>query len=307
MGGAYLLAGLRGVGKRTLAIAFAARALCAQPQDDDACGACDQCVRVASGTHPDLRLVARDPERRDIGVDDARALTRWLALRPLMAARKVAIVIGAETLSVPAQNGLLKTLEEPPSQSIILLTATTPTLLLPTVRSRCQLLRLDPLSDTDLAAVLATHGVIGDGVAVLSARAEGSPGRALALADEPADGTRQLVLSALPRLTDHTTADLSSLAQKIGPDADTALAVVLGWYRDAIGLALGVDRTPRRTPDAAAGLHALATRLSPVRLLRALEIVCATIDDLSRNANKQLALETMLFEMRDIESGHLHG
>ena len=306
MGSAYLLGGPRGIGKAALAQAFAAFALCKQPHDDDACGTCNQCVRLAAGTHPDLQVLARDPERRDIGVEAARGVTRWLSLRPLMANRKVVIVDGAETLSVPAQNALLKSVEEPPGQAVILLLATTATLLLPTIRSRCQLLRLEPLPDDAVSAILTAHDIPAERIALLAARAEGSPGRALELANEPEDGIRQMMLTALPQLRERSTAELSALAQKIGPDADAALAIILGWYRDALGIALGVDAQPRRNPDAAVALQALAAHQPPPQMLRALQIVCATIDDVGHNANRQLALETMLFDIRDLERGTLH-
>src|SRR5205823_13403059 len=111
---------------------------CAAPVAGDACQACAHCTRVAAGTHPDLRTVERDAERRDIRIEQVRELARWLALQPLMAHRKVAIIDGAHCLSEPAQNALLKTLEEPPPSAVLLLTAAAAALLLPTVRSRCQ-------------------------------------------------------------------------------------------------------------------------------------------------------------------------
>src|SRR5207244_1353204 len=87
---AYLLAGPPGIGKRLVADAFAARILCAAPVAGDACQACAQCTRVAAGTHPDLRSVERDEERRDIRIEQVRELSRWLAPQPLMVARGVA-------------------------------------------------------------------------------------------------------------------------------------------------------------------------------------------------------------------------
>jgi DNA polymerase III, delta subunit, C terminal len=114
------------------------------------------------------------------------------------------------------------------------------------------------------------------------------------------------MLTALPQLRERSAAELSALAQKIGPTADAALAVMMGWYRDALGLSLGVDQSPRRNPDAAIPLRALAAAQPPPTLLRALEIVCATVTDVGRNANRQLALETMLYDIRDLERGTPH-
>ena len=93
--GAFLFLGPEGVGKRTLAQAFIARLLCSAPAAGEACGTCAQCTRIAAGTHPDVRVVARDEDRRDIQTEQVRELARWLSLHPLMAARKLALVDGA--------------------------------------------------------------------------------------------------------------------------------------------------------------------------------------------------------------------
>ena len=133
MTGTYLFVGPDGVGKRTLADALTARLLCVLPSTDDACGTCEQCSRVVSGVHPDVRIVTRDAERRDIRIEQTRELCRWLALRPLIGARKVAVIDGADHLNEAGQNSLLKTLEEPPGGTVLLLLAASLTPLLPTV------------------------------------------------------------------------------------------------------------------------------------------------------------------------------
>src|SRR4030095_11980220 len=96
----------------------------------DACGGCAQCTRVEAGTHPDVRRVAREEERRDIRTEQPGDVTRWLTLRPLMASRKVAVIDDAECLNEHGQNALLKTLEEPPGASVQLLLASQAALLL---------------------------------------------------------------------------------------------------------------------------------------------------------------------------------
>jgi DNA polymerase-3 subunit delta' len=300
---AYCISGPSGVGKRTLADAFATELLCARATARGACGTCGQCARVAAGTHPDVRVLVRDEDRRDMRTEQVRELTRWLGLRPLMAARKVAIVDGADTLNEHGQNALLKTLEEPPGASVLVLVATRPSLLLPTVRSRCQHVRLDPLPDAAMARVLERHGVPHDRAALLLARAGGSPGRALALRDDPHAEQRGRLLERLGRLPELSAADLSALAQALARgEIAPALDAVVSWYRDLLGIVAG-GAGPVRNADVEAQLRGTAARSSLDGVLRQLEAVCDTIDLIERNANRVLALETMLLVLRRLERG----
>jgi DNA polymerase-3 subunit delta' len=301
---AYLFTGAPGVGKRTLADAFAARLLCATPAAGDACGTCAQCTRIAAGTHPDLKIVARDEDRRDVRIEQARELTRWLALRPLMARRKVAIVDDADCLNEPGQNALLKTLEEPPGAAVVLLVATRASQLLPTVRSRCQHVRLEPLAPDALAAFLAARGVAADVVPIVVARAGGAPGRALTLVDDPDAELRTVVLDHLARLPTLLAADCSALAQRVGKgDPAPALDVLAAWYRDLLALTLDPATTALRNADAGDALRAAAARTTADAVLRQLEAVCDTARALERNANRVLALETLLLVLRRLARG----
>ena len=302
--GAVLLLGPPGIGKRALADAFAARLLCQAPVADDACGVCPQCTRVAAGTHPDLHVITRDDERRDVRIEQVRELTRWLTLQPLMAARKVGILDEAHCLNEHGQNALLKTLEEPPGAAALVLIAPSAALLLPTVRSRCQVVRLDPLPPDAVARVLEAHGVPADRRGPLAALAEGSPGRALALDGEEQTRARERVLDALPRLRDLPAHEVSKVAQDVSRgEIDAALTAALGWYRDVLETRVVGEALPLRNPGSAAAVREAASRLSPTALLRGLEVVCDTIADLEKNANRMLSIETMLLSLREIERG----
>jgi DNA polymerase-3 subunit delta' len=303
---AYLITGPAGVGKGIVARAFVASLVCDAPVDGDACGSCPQCVRTAAGTHPDVRTVAREEDRRDIRTEQARELTRWLGLRPLMARRQVGWIDDAECLNEHGQNALLKTLEEPPGATVLLLVAAHPSLLLPTVRSRCQQVRLDPLPASLVDRLLAARGVADDVRAAVVPRADGSPGRALALVDDPRAAARDRMLAQLARLDDASAADLSAVAQALArDDLDVALETAVAWYRDLLGLAAEGPQAPVRNADAAAALASTASRAAVPQILDALETVCDTIRAVEGNANRVLALETMLLALRRIRRAAL--
>jgi DNA polymerase-3 subunit delta' len=302
MPSALLLLGPAGIGKRLLADALAARLLCAG--GDDACGRCPQCARVAAGTHPDVRVVVRDEDRRDVRTEQIRELTRWLSLRPLMAERKVGIVDGAHEVNEHGQNALLKTLEEPPGRTVLVLTASAPSLVLPTVRSRCRQVRLDPLPAALVREIVEAAGVERDEAEALAALADGSPGRALALRGDAGRQAREAALAVLPVLRTLDAAEISRRAGEIARHAvDAGLAVMLSWYRDVLAAALLGPDAPLRHAARAAEIRAGAARLPPAAVLRQLEAVCDTIRDVERNANRTLAIETLLLWLRQVERG----
>ncbi|MGD9965405.1 MAG: DNA polymerase III subunit delta' [Hyphomonadaceae bacterium] len=185
---AWLLAGPKGLGKATLAYRVARAALGARrtgsrPLDVDPEDAVAR--RIAALSHPDLFVLRRGlnergKPRREIAVDDARELGHFFSLAPSEGGMRVAVVDAADDLNRNAANAILKTLEEPPARSILLLVCHAPGAILPTIRSRCRRLALRPLSD-DLvrAASSAEAGII--------ALAKGRPGRAIALKAQGVD------------------------------------------------------------------------------------------------------------------------
>ncbi|MEZ5492031.1 MAG: DNA polymerase III subunit delta' [Gammaproteobacteria bacterium] len=134
---AYLLMGECGLGKRHFALSAAARLLCTSPADNKACGNCRSCQLLGSGSNPDLLLV--EPEdSKVIKIDQVRQLAEFSSKTSHSNSRKVVILQQAEVLNVNAANALLKTLEEPPASTVLLLVSDNPGRLLPTIRSRCQ-------------------------------------------------------------------------------------------------------------------------------------------------------------------------
>ena len=145
---AYMLTGVRGVGKRSVALHIAQALNCENKEyffSSEACS-CRSCTKIEHETHPDVFLLGDDLAERSIKIEMIRELQSWVRLKPFEGRYKVAVIREAERLTTEAQNALLKTLEEPPAQTVLVLTAVYPLQLLPTILSRVSELRLTPLA-----------------------------------------------------------------------------------------------------------------------------------------------------------------
>ena len=199
---AVLFAGVEGTGKRKIAETCAAALLCENLQDGEPCGTCANCQLMAAGTHPDFYVVEPEETKatRNIKIGQIRDLQREASLRPIQAERRVVIIDGAEFMNKAAANCILKTLEEPPSQTIfILLTANRAGLLL-TIRSRCITINFDRLTDAQIYESLIAKGIDDVTAKKLSVISDGSLGRALALEESGGYELRDDALTLIRQL-----------------------------------------------------------------------------------------------------------
>lgn len=255
--GAYLLVGPDGVGKRRLAMEMA-RALNCVGSGARPCDACLVCSQIGRGVHPDVHLLLPGGPADQIKIDDVRHLLGRIALRPFSAATQVAVIDGAERLTEEAANGLLKALEEPSARTRFLLTTVRFTRCLPTIVSRCQVIRCAPLSSDAVKRILVEQQGCEVAIAEAVARlAGGSASRAIELAsrwaahqqlcahlandapsawlEQPLPETRE----GVAQLVDGMTAWLRDLAVTAAADADRA---VHAGHADALRRqALAVD------------------------------------------------------------------
>ncbi len=291
---ALLFAGPEGIGKRSVALAFAAWVHCSAG-GSDACGGCASCRQIAAGSHPDVHLVAVAAGKKEIGIDRVRELKRLMRLQPMLGTTKVAIIDEAPLLTMAAQNALLKMLEEPPDHSLLILVASSPDALLPTVRSRCQRLQFAPLPTETVASIVA--GVAGIEAPVareLALLAEGSPGRALTLGRALVGAARAQLVEALAGLRGARYVELAHMAHELNhPEADAGvkLEALLAQYRDDAVRAIGAPQLAVHPPSP-------ATPVSSSVLLRRADAVYDAWSATRRgNPNRQLLFEALLLRL----------
>lgn len=179
----YLISGPAGSGKRTLAKLLAAAILCKSSRKP--CGACAPCRKVMNGNHPDF-ITIDDPEKKTVPVELIRQARADIYIQPNESDRKIYLFPRAQDMGIPSQNALLKVLEEPPAYGVFILLTDNPEKLLPTVRSRCTELALQPLSEPLLRRKLQEQHPNADGDAIAAAiqRSGGYLGQALTLLAE---------------------------------------------------------------------------------------------------------------------------
>jgi DNA polymerase-3 subunit delta' len=291
--GAYLFVGPAGVGKETVARYFAQLIFCQQDtQPPTVCGTCLACRKVDSGNHPDLQFIR--PEGSLLKIGQIRELQRQVIYAPLEASRKVYILTDVDRMNLEAENCLLKTLEEPPAASVLILLTSNLQALLPTTRSRCQILQFHPMPTQELATILVDrYSVAPEQATTLAIAAGGSIGKALTQF-EKGDPLTEKVPEIL-RETDRLVA--FRLAEDFKNKPET-LGELVTWYRDLLFLQQGAPIELITHIYSVEELRAIVPYYSRLRIQQAIQTVFDTKSLLDHtNTNATLALEVMCLKL----------
>jgi len=312
---AYLFTGPAQIGKTTLALAFAQALNCttlsspeqvglfnlgAQASEPNPpCGTCTSCRKISGGVHPDVRVI--EPADETLKIEQIRTVQRELALSPYEGRYRVVIFRQMETATAEAANCLLKTLEEPPSRVVLVLTATEPELLLPTLVSRCQHIGLRPLSTARVAQALETRWGVEVSQAELLARLSGGRlGWAVVAAQDPGVLTRRREqLDCLQALISAGRVDRLAQAEQLSRKEhliQATLQLWLGWWRDVLLVKAGTDKALINL-DQAAQLRRAANRYSLSQIVETIQLIRSISEKLDQNVNKRLALEVLMLRL----------
>ena len=293
---AYLFAGPEGIGKRLMALALTQALFCAH---GTGCGACVACRKFAHGNHPDLHLL--EPDGNSIKIEQVRSIQRDLALRPLEASRKVCLIEAADTMTVGAANALLKTLEEPRGDTLLVLLTSQPQRLLETIRSRCQLL----LFARQPLALISTRlqqelGVSDSEAHILAALSEGSFSKAFGKDRQLYLEERRTLLKTLTALSAGSILPILEFAERLAGDKATlpeVLEIFQAFYRDVLLTLNDRASTELVNLDLAEKVQRVAGREDVPAVLAKLDALGRARRQLERNLNPQLVMEVLLLRL----------
>jgi DNA polymerase-3 subunit delta' len=304
----YLFVGPPGVGKRRFALELAHSLLCTESQEAALapCGRCESCRLFAAGNHPDLDVVGLRPDKSElaisqfIGYDEylnQEALCHRIALKPFFGGRRVAIVDDADHFNLYSANCLLKTLEEPPPQSLLILIGTSPARQLPTIRSRSQIVRFQPLDCDTISQILLDTGLLADReqAARAATLSEGSVERAVELSDAALWQFREQLLAAL-RSSTLDRVRLGRAIQAFIDEAGKEPAQRRDRLRTLIGFAVDFYRGElRRRSAEPVCANERVEHAEPI--IRALDGCLAALEHVDRNANQATLIQAWCQEL----------
>lgn len=300
----YILNGEEGLGKLTMANAFAQTLLC-QADEDRPCGVCHSCTQFLSGNHPDI-LYPGHEKPTVIGVDDVREqIIGDIQIKPYSSPYKIYIVDEAEKLSIQAQNALLKTIEEPPSYGIILLLTTNAAAMLETIRSRSIVLNMKPVESEAFRIFMRERGIEESRIDTLEKFAQGNIGKALKLSESENFTTMiQVIMHLLRNAAKMSFSELLSSIEELEQfklNIKDCFGFMQIWYRDILIFKATRDPNLLIFKEEYSAISKVAQTCGYNEINRILEAINTASVRLDANVNFQLTLELLWMTIRECQ------
>lgn len=301
---AYLFAGPPGIGRRTLALRLAQALNCRTPMGPGIpCGQCRDCQQIEAMHHADLSIVQAEAEGGTLKVDQIRETRRLLTLKPYQASYRIALFLRFQEANDNAANALLKTLEEAPSYAVLILTTDNPEQLLPTIVSRCEVLRLRPLKFEEVQRALMLRGLETSRAKLIAHISGGRFGYALRLIEnDDLLERREERLNDLQSLISASRVEKFAYADKLARDRESMRQAVLIWlsyWRDVM-LRSAQAETPLVNFDRNLEIEDLAERLDLSATRHVVSALEDVLEKMERNVNSRLLAEVLLLDLPKI-------
>ncbi|MGA1874703.1 MAG: DNA polymerase III subunit delta' [bacterium] len=297
---AYLFHGPEGVGKKFVAFSLAKAVNCLQ-EKGDFCGLCDSCRRIEAGNHPDFFFI--EPEGQHLKIDQLRSLQASIQYKPYMAKRKVCIIDQADRMTTSAANSILKTLEEPPGDMIFILITANIRLIMPTIRSRCQLFQFSALPLGEVRRMIREKmGISKEEAYFLAAFSSGSFGL---IYNQDLASLQQKREEVLRLIRDLHTFDIRRISteakalvdKKSHEDLQQLLFIWMYWYYDVWKYQITGGDRDLANADLISDIRRQSQNISSFHLEGSIRLIQKTSNLLQQNANKQLTMEVMLMQL----------
>ena len=295
---AYLFVGPEGVGKRAVALALAKAIHCRETKNDY-CDRCPDCARIQAGNHPDVRLVHTLEDKKEISIKQVRELEKELNFRSFSGKRKIAIIDPATLLNASSQNALLKTLEEPPQNSLIVLVAPNAGALLPTLRSRCLRISFGPLARDEVARYLMSkEGISQDDASLRAALSMGSLGAAIKFDKDELLEKRRGWAALLLSLSAGDYRGAIAAAETIASNKEECLGFLEWaetWYRDLLVHAATENSEEMVNVDMLTEIGSQSAKGNFEQMLASFAQTARAAGRIQRNLNRRMVIERFLF------------
>ena len=300
---ALLFTGSEGVGKRMTALTFAMACNCmnakqgTQHQDtaSNPCLRCRSCRKIKSGNHPDIIFIK--PSGPFIRINQIRSLCQTLGMKPYEARQRVVIISEAQAMNPEAGNALLKVLEEPPERTLLILTALQTSDLLPTIVSRCQLIRFNPISPKNIAGFLVgKKGLAPSDAMILATLANGSLSKAILMDQADWIKRRNWLIDEIETLPSRSVGPRLAFAERLAKNKDVladSLEVIKLWLRDLVIYHYDPAKIINR--DLVDKIQSASQRMRVESILSKLDAILSAQKNMSANSNLRLTMEVLTF------------
>lgn len=294
----FIISGPDGVGKSVFAQFIAQYIMCSS--DKRPCGECLNCLRVNNKNHPDIIEII---PKNSIGVDDIRQLNDKINTKPYESDKKVVIIKGADLITLQGQNAFLKTLEEPPLDTVIIMLVENINLILDTIKSRCQIYKLNRISIDKVKEYLLSVGINEEKAELFSNLSDGIIGNALKMIDTHYSILREEVTNIFPEIINFNRVNFLKLEDfflEYKDRIDEVFDILISLIRDISIYKNTLNQSYVLNKDKLSIIIELSNSLSYNRLNKVMELFLNIKDKINKNANYQMAVTALLIDLQEV-------